>query len=220
MLSNVDYSAGDGRNSEHPRWTTEKSHVGRFPRDGWSWRGDRNTGIRAERKSVEMKTTIVRKFRRGGDLLMDSCAENLSTAKACLILPCHIRFFRCDIDGECIEEATSSQGLVFANQTLNSESYIQVSDGVELACKLHVSAEGRKRVCQIRDLWVPPAEMPLTETLPYHLLHFISPYQTEYSLYNKYAQRGLNEFSDIWRSRLKEADPKALLSAECGSLKV
>lgn len=65
MLSKAGYSARDGRNSQHPSWTTETSHVGQLPRDESMWRGDGNTRLRYEQKSVETMTTNFRKFTRG-----------------------------------------------------------------------------------------------------------------------------------------------------------
>lgn len=38
----------------------------------------------------------------------------------------HRRFVSCDIDGECVKEATASPVLVLENQALNPDSDIEV----------------------------------------------------------------------------------------------
>lgn len=86
MFSKVEYGAGCGGNREYPGCTTEMTHLGQSPCDEKIWRGEGKTRHRAEQKSVEMITTIVRKFTRGRDLVIDTCTVTLSTAKACLIM--------------------------------------------------------------------------------------------------------------------------------------
>lgn len=116
MINKVDHSGGDERNREHPACTTDKSHVGRLPRDEGFWRGDEKTRLRGEQKRLEIMTTIVRKCTRGGDLVMDTCAGTLSTAKVGLIIPFHGRYIGCDIDIECIREATPPLFFVLSKQ--------------------------------------------------------------------------------------------------------
>lgn len=98
-----------------------------------------------------MIMTIVRKYTRCGDLLKDTCVITLSTAKICLMLPCHRRYVRCDINGECIKEATTSLVLVSTKQVHNPDSVIQVLDMLKLACTLYIAAEGLQRVNQGRE---------------------------------------------------------------------
>lgn len=45
MLRKMEYGAGEGRNSEHPRCTMKRNPVGRFPRDAKIWRGLQMTRV-------------------------------------------------------------------------------------------------------------------------------------------------------------------------------
>lgn len=48
----------------------------------------------------------------GGVSVMNSCTGSLSTADACLVIPCHIRFMGCGLDAECIEnDAAVGDGI-------------------------------------------------------------------------------------------------------------
>lgn len=109
-----------------------------------------------------MMSTIIQKFTRGGDLLMDTYAGKLSTEKSRLMLLCHRRFVGCDIDVGCIKEATPSMVLVFSWQAPNRDSDIKVEEDVGMACKVYVAAEGPNRVRQRRDQWKAPTTMPPT----------------------------------------------------------
>lgn len=128
-------------------WNTETRHIGQLPRKEKVCRDDGKTRLCAEQKSVQISSNIVRKLTRGGDFIMDACAGTMLTVKACLILPCHRGFFiGYNIDADCFHKATSYLVLVLDRQAVNFDSNIRVSDEVEMACKVYVAAEGRKRL--------------------------------------------------------------------------
>lgn len=104
------------------------------------------------------------------------------TAESCSMLPCHRSFVCCDIDGECINEVTSSPVLGFAKQALNPDSDVEVLDEVLLAWYLYIAAEGRKGVRQSGKVWKAPPGITLTQTIPHHMLHFLYSYHRDYSL--------------------------------------
>lgn len=58
--------------------------------------------------------------------------------------------------------------------------------------------------------------MPPTQGLPFHILRFLSSYHGDYTLYNGFAQRGLDKCSDYWQSLVNDVDPKSPLSIGCG----
>lgn len=87
----VDHSAGDGRNSEHPKRASARRYLRRMLREGNIWRGGGTTFFRAKQRSFESRRTIVWKVTRGDYLVMDVCMGMLSTARTSLMLPYHRR---------------------------------------------------------------------------------------------------------------------------------
>lgn len=98
-------------------------------------------------------------FRRGGDPDMVACTGILSTAKGCIMLPCNRCFVSSEIHTECIREVKPELGLVFAKQTLRPVSDKKVSDEVEIACEVYISAESRCKVRHYGLLWKACVEL-------------------------------------------------------------
>lgn len=72
--------------------------------------------------------------------------------------------------------------LVLARQALNFISNICLFKDVESACLEYVGSEDSKITGLRWEQWMDPKWMPPTQSLPLHILHFLSSYQVDYSV--------------------------------------
>lgn len=77
-----------------------------------------------------------------------------------------------------------------------------------------MSSEELKLSVLRREKLDVPKVMPPTEARPLHIIHALESYDTDYSMCDRYARRGLEQWSEYCQSLLNRADPKALLAME------
>lgn len=99
-----------------------------------------------------------------------------------------------------------------------SELGTSCSEVVESACMAYVGTEDGNIARLWRVQWEAPNGMPPTEALHLYMVHFLSSYHSDFTLYNTFAQRGPGRSSNYGPYLLDSADPKARLLTDCGRL--
>lgn len=72
--------------------------------------------MRLEQRHTAWTNSIVQKFTRPANLVLDGCAETFSVTMASLLIPKHRGFIKCKVDTSCVAEAMLQLILLYARQ--------------------------------------------------------------------------------------------------------
>ena len=219
MLGKVDYSVGSYVPSTLPGWTDTIDNIPRIPAAEVVYSeevGENGKRLRLcpEQKSVAVMKTLVAQYSAPGGLVLDPFCGTFAVAKACLSLPQHRRCVCGDIDPACVKHGLQQLVEVFAGQVLNEESDInasaEVQDAATTFCNSLRAIQARKQA----DAWGTPGGLPPLQVFPPHILHFMSSYYGDYSLFHHCKHIPYNQWSSVWRSRFNQLDKDTLLGVD------
>lgn len=218
-LDRVDYNNGGFIPSRFPGWTDTIDNIPRLTpgekvfTDKVSDNG-RPLMLRPEQKSVAVMQTIVSQYTQPGDIVVDQFAGSGSTGRACMMLPLHRRCIMGDIDPSCAKFSMKQLVEVYARQVIDDISDINVDEGLKEAAKLFVGKMDRINALKHSKVWhVAPGHSTM-QRFPPELVHFISCYYQDFSLYRHMRQLEMITWSPNWRARFNEMDVNTLLAFE------
>lgn len=81
------------------------------------------------------------KFKLPGELVPDCCADMISLARACILIPQYRRFVLCDVNLESIDSSPPQLALIFKRQESNKELDIIGDDDLQKASSIFFHAE-------------------------------------------------------------------------------
>ena len=182
---------------------------------------DENFGmfLRPEQKSIRLMMEMVAKFSGPGDMVYDPNGGTFATAKACLNLHKHRKFFGCDFDERCVEIAILRVLQTFVKQLTSPLSDITASAeeiDFDIEFLAHPNLEARE-AAQHASLWDAPPGLPMYQRLPIHVHRYLSCMIGDVDM----ALKNKNTPPDLWPSKprafLNTVDAEALMSLEAAA---
>jgi DNA modification methylase len=219
MLEKVDYCASSYVPSTLPGWTNTIDNIGKPLADELVYMDEVGENgkpllLRPEQKPLALMQTLVSKYSPPNGLVFDPFAGTLSTAKACLLLPEHRRCVCGDLDPKCAQIGMVQLVEVFAKQVLNEKSDIDGSADVQAAASTFLHGLQSLRARKFKSAWPVPPGFHAVQTLPAHILHFLSGFYSDRSLYASCQNVPYLDWSPAWRSRLEGIGTDMLLAHE------
>ena len=171
-----------------------------------------------EQKYVACLMTLMDRFSNPGDLVFGPFAGTYSTARACLLLPAHRRCIVSNIDPNCKKHAFQQLVDVFARQVLNGNSDITGTDKTKKAAAVFINTWDAIRAKRQVDAWCAPPGLPSMQIFPTHIHSFLSCYHEDYGMSSYWSKVAYTKWPLKYRNRLKQMDPKSLLTHELCTL--
>ena len=223
-LEKINYGRSGTIRSVHPGTCNEMNNIPRVPNNekiflpSHSKQMGPRQMLRPEQKSRQWMMDIIEKFTKPGDLVVDPCAGTFSVAMACMLMPKHRKFVGCDKDDSCLENSMTSLVALFARQILNPNSDIDGTDHDKVHAKVLLreldAIEAKRRL----DIWDIPPGVPVVQTFPKYLRHFISQFIGDPKLYNCTIPIPWNRWKMSWKIALDGIPTQALRAMEAGAL--
>ena len=138
-------------------------------------RGDKGfKQLRPEQKGLAFMMELIERFSQPGDQVIDLCAGTFSTGMACLLLPQYRTFVGCDKDLDCVVAAR------IHNYRRLARFIVHGNPGFPVTSKLLESAKvllnGEQIISRTEADWRPPADYPLYQNFPRHILLYASSF--------------------------------------------
>lgn len=177
----------------------------------------RNRAVLLKRKSIIWVYELVSKFWKPRKLIVDPCAEMFATANDCMMLPNNCSFIGCTIDKVRFQTSMSSVVETLARQVLNDKSNITGSENIEAAALLYGDAMA---MFATRRDWLfreSPTGVSQTQTFPLRILHSLSNWFRDASLFQAGCQFQMSRYSAKRCSSFHTVEIEALLGIDCAA---
>lgn len=210
----VDYRPQGYVASRHTGWTNVIDNLERLPPNEKVMKPNGNP-LRKEQKSRASLMELISRFSKPGDIVVDLFSGTFSTAAACIDLPGPRSFVGCEMDEEACELGKRISVIPALTRRI-LDGTIKSSATVKTRAAFLLEHRGDVSPHELRDIaWRPPSGLPGFQTLPPHILRFLSIT----SGYKKIATEAEKVPVSSWTpgalAHLLSTDPTVLLAAEC-----
>ena len=181
--------------------------------------GDAYRMLRPEQKCLSLLKELICRFSQAGDIVVDPFGGTFSTAIACFTLDSENgtrRFIGCEKDTVCFEHAKRKVIERYAAAMLNKQ--IKTSTELTEGSDLRAAAEyvhGRTlRTKSKKGRWAPPPGLPPYQTVPDHILVYLSTAWKSPSLIQKCRDIPLNAWKRDLQGLFHQLDVDILRTVE------
>lgn len=171
--------------------------------------------LRAEQKPVHLLRELVSRFSQPGDYVVDLFAGTFSTAHACFTLPQHRKFVGCDMDGECVDYASSYVLRRAATALATQDTDVHLSqETMALAKTIHELYSAP----EITDpSWRSPNGLPQYQCFPTHILSHLASVWNGATFFTSCLGKPLHAWPRVYQGKLQQLDPENLLCIDAAS---
>ena len=210
----VDYRPQGYVATRHAGWTNVIDNLQRHTPTERVMKPD-GQALRNEQKSRAMLMELISRFTKPSDIVVDLFGGTFSTATACLELPQPRKFMGCEMDEEAYELGRRQSVIPVLIRRILDES---ISSTAPVRVKASFLKDHRRMVQPYREhdpAWRPPSGLPAFQTLPSHMLRFLSITSGFSKISEDAGGVPVSSWSALALAHVQGTDPSVLLALDC-----